>query len=217
MAQGTVQEPNGAAVPAGAPAKASNGLPAWLNSDTFQVPQFDADACISDLRRYVRRSCSSLRGARTPRRADHGALRAAMRGCFLRRPTPPTSLPAPAPAPQVPLSTLKQELDTYLANLKNKVRAAPAQLLRWACCTPPGVQRATSCRAPARAPQLVEVINEDYGDYVSLSSRLVNVDGSVIRMRRPLLDLKVRRRARLRAGCRPAGWGWPGRLLGRFQ
>jgi hypothetical protein len=37
----------------------------------------------------------------------------------------------------------------------------------------------------------VEVINEDYGDYVSLSSRLVNVDGSVIRMRRPLLDLKV--------------------------
>lgn len=39
--------------------------------------------------------------------------------------------------------------------------------------------------------QLVEVINEDYGDYVSLSSRLVNVDGSVIRMRRPLIELKV--------------------------
>ncbi len=39
--------------------------------------------------------------------------------------------------------------------------------------------------------QLVEVINEDYGDYVSLSSRLVNVDGFVLRMRKPLVELKV--------------------------
>jgi hypothetical protein len=45
--------------------------------------------------------------------------------------------------------------------------------------------------AALRLLQLVEVINEDYGDYVSLSSRLVNVDGSVIRMRRPLTELKV--------------------------
>jgi hypothetical protein len=39
--------------------------------------------------------------------------------------------------------------------------------------------------------QLVEVINEDYGDYVSLSSRLVNVEGFVLRMRKPLTELKV--------------------------
>jgi hypothetical protein len=53
MAQGAVQEASGAAVPDSAPAKAGNGLPAWLNSDMFQVPEFDADGCISDLRRYV--------------------------------------------------------------------------------------------------------------------------------------------------------------------
>ena len=41
--------------------------------------------------------------------------------------------------------------------------------------------------------QLVEVLNEDYGEYVGLSSRLVNVDGAVIRMRQPLIDTQVRR------------------------
>lgn len=39
---------------------------------------------------------------------------------------------------------------------------------------------------------MVEVINEDYADYVSLSGKLVNVDGSVLRMRKPLTELKVR-------------------------
>jgi hypothetical protein len=39
--------------------------------------------------------------------------------------------------------------------------------------------------------QLVEVLNEDYGEYVSLSSRLANVDGSVVRMRQPLIDTQV--------------------------
>jgi len=34
--------------------------------------------------------------------------------------------------------------------------------------------------------QLVEVINEDYNDFVSLSTKLVNVDGAVLRMQRPL-------------------------------
>jgi hypothetical protein len=38
---------------------------------------------------------------------------------------------------------------------------------------------------------MVEVINEDYSDYVSLSSRLTSVDGAVMRMRKPLLELKV--------------------------
>ena len=39
--------------------------------------------------------------------------------------------------------------------------------------------------------QLVEVLNEDYGEYVSLSSRLANVDGAVVRMRQPLMDTQV--------------------------
>jgi hypothetical protein len=39
--------------------------------------------------------------------------------------------------------------------------------------------------------QLVEVINEDYADFVSLSTKLVNVDGAVLRMQKPLLELRV--------------------------
>lgn len=39
--------------------------------------------------------------------------------------------------------------------------------------------------------RLVEVINEHYGDFVSLSSKLVNVDSAVIRMQKPLLEIKV--------------------------
>ncbi|KAG2501945.1 hypothetical protein HYH03_000443 [Edaphochlamys debaryana] len=38
--------------------------------------------------------------------------------------------------------------------------------------------------------KLVEVINEDYADYVGLSGRLANVEGAVVRMRKPLLDLR---------------------------
>jgi hypothetical protein len=37
----------------------------------------------------------------------------------------------------------------------------------------------------------VEVINEDYNDFVSLSTKLVNVDGAVLRMKKPLLELRV--------------------------
>ena len=40
--------------------------------------------------------------------------------------------------------------------------------------------------------QLVEVINEDYNDFISLSTKLVNVDGAVMRMSRPVIKLKVR-------------------------
>lgn len=37
----------------------------------------------------------------------------------------------------------------------------------------------------------MEVINEDYADFVSLSTKLVNVDGAVLRMQAPLLELQV--------------------------
>eukprot|EP00200_Dunaliella_tertiolecta_P002070 CAMPEP_0202343412 /NCGR_PEP_ID=MMETSP1126-20121109/3543_1 /ASSEMBLY_ACC=CAM_ASM_000457 /TAXON_ID=3047 /ORGANISM="Dunaliella tertiolecta, Strain CCMP1320" /LENGTH=1109 /DNA_ID=CAMNT_0048934475 /DNA_START=46 /DNA_END=3376 /DNA_ORIENTATION=- len=43
--------------------------------------------------------------------------------------------------------------------------------------------------------KMVEVINADYSDYVSLSSKLVNVDGAVVRMRKPLIDLREKLQA----------------------
>ena len=36
-----------------------------------------------------------------------------------------------------------------------------------------------------------QVINEDYQDFVSLSTKLVNVDGSLQRMQAPLLELQA--------------------------
>ncbi|KAL4420915.1 hypothetical protein ABPG77_001256 [Micractinium sp. CCAP 211/92] len=38
--------------------------------------------------------------------------------------------------------------------------------------------------------KLVEVVNEDYNDFVSLSTKLVNIDGSLARMQSPLLELQ---------------------------
>ncbi|KAI8467408.1 MAG: hypothetical protein J3K34DRAFT_481362 [Monoraphidium minutum] len=40
--------------------------------------------------------------------------------------------------------------------------------------------------------QMIEVINQDFGDYVGLASRLSCVDGSVVRMKQPLLDIKAK-------------------------
>ncbi|KAJ9508887.1 hypothetical protein QJQ45_028206 [Haematococcus lacustris] len=111
---------------------AKSGLPVWLNPDRFLAADFEPDACVADLRRFLTTSCLPL--SHCPR--------------------------------QVPLNTLQVELQNYLATLKARV-----------------------CQVNF-APQMVEVINEDYSDYVSLSSRLVNVDGAVVRMRKPLCDLK---------------------------
>uniref|UniRef100_A0A383VAV9 Conserved oligomeric Golgi complex subunit 2 n=1 Tax=Tetradesmus obliquus TaxID=3088 RepID=A0A383VAV9_TETOB len=38
--------------------------------------------------------------------------------------------------------------------------------------------------------KLVEAINEDYSDYVGLSSKLGGLEGAVVRMRQPLLDIQ---------------------------
>lgn len=38
--------------------------------------------------------------------------------------------------------------------------------------------------------ELVELINRDYADFVSLSTKLVDVDEAVVRMRAPLLEIK---------------------------
>ena len=39
--------------------------------------------------------------------------------------------------------------------------------------------------------QLFEVINEDYNDFVSLSTKLVNVEAAVAHFQAPLLDVQV--------------------------
>ena len=49
----------------------------------------------------------------------------------------------------------------------------------------------TPCPDPPTHPQLVQVINDDYNDFVALSTKLVNIDGAVLRMQKPLLELKV--------------------------
>lgn len=43
----------------------------------------------------------------------------------------------------------------------------------------------------AACPQLFEVINEDYNDFVSLSTKLVDVDAAVDQFQAPLLDVQV--------------------------
>ncbi|KAL0048278.1 hypothetical protein WJX82_011732 [Trebouxia sp. C0006] len=86
-----------------------NSLPSWFKPARLLYVEFDADAYVSDLRRFV------------------------------------------------PLETLSSQLQKYLTVLKGK---------------------------------LVEVINEDYNDFVSLSTKLVNVDGAVTQMQKPLLTLK---------------------------
>jgi len=64
--------------------------------------------------------------------------------------------------------------------------------------------------------RLVEVINEDYADFVSLSGKLVNVDGAVLRMHRPLLDVKARAAGpAARPGLAGAAAACAGRLLAR--
>ena len=40
--------------------------------------------------------------------------------------------------------------------------------------------------------ELVELINRDYTDFVNLSTKLVDVDGAVLRMRMPLNELRVK-------------------------
>lgn len=83
--------------------------PLWFKKDAFLSGSFDAEAYISDLRRFV------------------------------------------------PFETLRAELRDHLGGLKS---------------------------------ELVELINRDYADFVNLTTKLVDVDGAVLRMRMPLNELR---------------------------
>ena len=98
----------------------------------------------------------------------------------------------------MPLVTLHNDLNDYLSTLKAKVsanfscmRACPLEDdYSMLSVLKPVIALICYTCLPAWA-KLVEVINEDYGEYVSLSSRLVNVEGFVLRMRKPLVELYV--------------------------
>ena len=75
----------------------------WLQPERFEDPNFSAEACIADFRRYV----SLVR----PSTSASGA----------RRSTTWSLTPAPT-CLQVPLATIKGELQTCIGNVKNKVR-----------------------------------------------------------------------------------------------
>ncbi|XP_020525430.1 conserved oligomeric Golgi complex subunit 2 isoform X2 [Amborella trichopoda] len=85
--------------------------PLWFKKEVFSQQDFDPDAYVADLRRFV------------------------------------------------PLESLRAELRAHLSTLKS---------------------------------ELVELINRDYADFVSLSTKLVDVDGAVLRMRAPLNELRAR-------------------------
>jgi hypothetical protein len=40
--------------------------------------------------------------------------------------------------------------------------------------------------------ELIDLINRDYADFVNLSTKLVDVDAAVVRMRAPLVELRVK-------------------------
>ena len=124
-------------------------LPSWFKPGQVFDAEFDAEAYLSDLRRFVSTPHNNITAAKPVYRHISSfknfpmlpVLRI-MRGFYF----------------QVPLETLSSQLQKYLVVLKGK---------------------------------LVEVINEDYNDFVSLSTKLVNVDGAVTQMQKPLLTLKV--------------------------
>jgi hypothetical protein len=78
-------------------------VPLWFKVEAFTAPEFDADEYVRDLRRYVRAPRPASRANAVHRNSHRPAG---------RRP------------PQVPLETLRAELDKHLTTLKNEARAA---------------------------------------------------------------------------------------------
>jgi COG (conserved oligomeric Golgi) complex component, COG2 len=179
--------------------------PHWFRPKAFLSPDFDATAFIADLRRYVSADCTDQHCHRDcPACSAPGEALPSLR--YNRRQTDVDL----RPCVQVPLETLSSELENHLATLKLKVgrfssadniqsssiwqfqyfMVGSRRSLQCAVLEPTVFPVSRSCSTPFHV-QLVEVINEDYADFVSLSTQLVNVDGAVARMQRPLGDLKV--------------------------
>ncbi|GAA0141955.1 hypothetical protein LIER_02974 [Lithospermum erythrorhizon] len=65
----------------------------------------------------------------------------------------------------------------YISDLRSFV---PLESLRWEL----------KSHLSSLKVELIDLINRDYSDFVSLSTKLVDVEGSVVRMRAPLLEIK---------------------------
>jgi hypothetical protein len=61
--------------------------------------------------------------------------------------------------------------------------------MTWSACISSRAE--TNCCCTPLYLQLVEVLNEDYAEYISLSGKLGSVDGAILRMRQPLMDIQV--------------------------
>ena len=132
--------------------------PPWFKPSLFLNPQFDAEAVIRDMRRFVRLLPSVLQAA-----------------CSCRL-------------------IISHVFDRYRWK-----HWAQSWRLSWAGCGPRYVcmhpHSSVMLTARAERPgclQLFEVINEDYNDFVSLSTKLVNVEAAVAQFQAPLLDVQVR-------------------------
>jgi len=177
-------------LPSGPAESATLAGPAWLKPEVFDAADFNPEACIADLRRFV--------SGRGPPRA--------WRAIWGERGRHPRAPPPPPPPQQVPRGPQPTELEEYSSSLRSQVGGSSsgggARALACAQTCVPRVPP-TPTRLPPRTasnagrpwvcvrPQLIEVVNQDYNDYVSLSTRLVNVDGAVLRMRKPLEDLQA--------------------------
>lgn len=159
--------------------KGPEGTPLWLKPEKFLQAKFNADDYVADLRRVVSTSyylsCFVRIGVSLREHLDPSARHDHASSCLLL-----TNV-----VWQVPLESLSAELDSYLASLKKRVRFASVRKLQLPLSVP------NLLVTVVVVVQLVEVINEDYDDFVSLSSKLVSVDGAVLRMQKPLLELKV--------------------------
>ncbi|ONK71964.1 uncharacterized protein A4U43_C04F14250 [Asparagus officinalis] len=69
----------------------------------------------------------------------------------------------------VPLESLAKELRSHLSSLKSELLRSHLSSLK---------------------SELVDLINRDYADFVSLSTRLVDVDSAVARMRAPIVEFR---------------------------
>lgn len=166
-----------------------------------------------------------------------------------RRAVLPTAAACHRSHPQVPLETLRGELQSHVTALKNRlveVSAAmsghclgggggcgvqshvtalknrlvevSAPVKQWLSLQSlegrvlflhPALHPPPFCNTPGEPSCQItpwQVVNEDYNDFVSLSTKLVNVDGAVLRMQRPLLELKVSSKFGICFGFLMAGW-----------
>lgn len=140
--------------------------PHWFNPERFVESNFDAEGYVADLRRYVRSLVSF--------KSMNILLLSFSVGCNTDESFTCSAIPL--------LASIQSTAVDRQSGVKSfDVLQVPLEAL----------SAELEAHLQVLRNRLVEVINEHYGDFVSLSSKLVNVDSAVIRMQKPLLDIKV--------------------------